>query len=166
VLHTGTAGPAPSSSPTLLAASLDQVRAERELLNECFGPVSLVVEYDDESELVDFAAELDGQLTATVQAEEHEAARLAPLLSVLADRAGRVLWNGWPTGVAVTWAMHHGGPYPATTSALHTAVGASAVRRFQRPVCFQDLPDQALPEALREANPLRLPRRVDGRQVL
>ncbi|MFE6507991.1 aldehyde dehydrogenase (NADP(+)) [Nocardioides sp. NPDC057767] len=165
VLHAGTDGPAPSTSPTLLAASLAQVRAERTLLDECFGPVSLVVEYDDEDELVDFAAELDGQLTATIQAEEHEADRLAPLLAALADRAGRVLWNGWPTGVAVTWAMHHGGPYPATTSALHTAVGASAVRRFQRPVCFQDLPEPALPEALREDNPLHLPRRVDGRLV-
>ncbi|MGY0389417.1 aldehyde dehydrogenase (NADP(+)) [Nocardioides sp. WG-D5] len=166
VLHAGADGPAPTSGPTLLAASLAQVRAERTLMDECFGPVSLVVEYEDENELVDFAAELDGQLTATVQAEEHEAARLAPLLAVLADRAGRVLWNGWPTGVAVSWAMHHGGPYPATTSALHTAVGASAVRRFQRPVCFQDLPEVALPEALREDNPLQLPRRVDGRLVL
>lgn len=167
VLHVGADGPAPTSSPTLLAASLAQVRAERvPLLDECFGPVSLVVEYEDESELLEFAADLDGQLTATIQAEQHEAARLAPLLSVLADRAGRVLWNGWPTGVAVTWAMHHGGPYPATTSALHTAVGGSAVHRFQRPVTFQDLPQQALPEELRDDNPLHLPRRVDGRLIL
>ena len=163
MLHAGEDGPSPIGGPTLLATSLERAWAEREtLLGECFGPVSLVVEYDDEEDLTTFARELDGQLTATVQAEPGEAARLAPLLAVLADRAGRVLWNGWPTGVAVAAAMHHGGPYPATTAPLHTAVGATAVRRFQRPVCFQDLPPEALPEPLRDDDPLGLPQRVNG----
>ena len=85
------------------------------------------------------------------------------LLTLLADRAGRVIWNGWPTGVAVTGAMHHGGPYPATTAPLHTSVGTAAIGRFLRPVCYQSLPDPLLPPALRRDNPLGIPR--TGRTV-
>jgi NADP-dependent aldehyde dehydrogenase len=164
VLHSAADPRSPSVGPTLLATTLEAVASSPDiLLEECFGPVSLVVEYDDEQELVTFARRLGGQLTATVHAQEHEAERLAPLLQVLTDRAGRVVWNGWPTGVAVSWAMHHGGPYPATTSPLHTAVGVTAVRRFQRPVCYQDLPQALLPQPLRDANDEGLVRRVDGR---
>ena len=72
------------------------------------------------------------------------------------------MWNGWPTGVAVAWAMHHGGPFPATVGSLHTSVGVTAVRRFLRPVCFQDTPDALLPAELQDANPLYLDRRVNG----
>jgi NADP-dependent aldehyde dehydrogenase len=82
----------------------------------------------------------------------------------MAERSGRVLWNGFPTGVAVTPAMHHGGPYPATTS-LHTSVGTTAIRRFQRPIAFQDAPQAALPPALRDGNPLGIRRLEDGRWV-
>jgi len=85
------------------------------------------------------------------------------LLELLADRCGRVLWNGWPTGVSVTEAMQHGGPYPATTAPLHTSVGTAAVNRFLRPVSYQSMPDRLLPPALREDNPLGIPRRVNGR---
>jgi NADP-dependent aldehyde dehydrogenase len=79
----------------------------------------------------------------------------------LAGLAGRVLFGGWPTGVAVTWSQQHGGPWPATTS-IHTSVGATSARRFQRPVVYQDAPESVLPAALLEANPLSIPRRVDG----
>jgi NADP-dependent aldehyde dehydrogenase len=75
------------------------------------------------------------------------------------------VWNSWPTGVAVGWAMHHGGPYPATTAPLHTSVGATAIDRFLRPVCFQDVPDALLPPALRDDNPLGIVRRIDGSLV-
>jgi NADP-dependent aldehyde dehydrogenase len=91
---------------------------------------------------------LDGQLTATVHAE-HDDPVAAPLIRELTDRAGRIVYNGWPTGVSVTDAMHHGGPYPATTAPLHSSVGPSAIDRFLRPVAFQDVPDSALPGGLR-----------------
>ena len=83
-------------------------------------------------------------------------------MAALADRAGRVVFDGFPTGVAVTYGMHHGGPYPATTSAPHTSVGMTAVHRFTRPVAFQDAPPEALPPELLEDNPLGIRRRVDG----
>jgi NADP-dependent aldehyde dehydrogenase len=87
------------------------------------------------------------------------ARRLLPLLQ---DRAGRVVWNGWPTGVAVSWAMQHGGPFPATVGSIHTSVGTTAARRFQRPMCFQNTPGDLLPEALRDRNSLKVSRRVNG----
>ncbi|MFC7326242.1 aldehyde dehydrogenase (NADP(+)) [Marinactinospora rubrisoli] len=150
-------------TPTLLRTDAEALLAHHEaLLEECFGPTSLVVGYSDEEQLVAVAGTLQGQLTATVHAEPAEpvAARLLP---VLTERAGRVLWNGWPTGVSVTHAMTHGGPYPATTSVLHTSVGTTAIRRFLRPVSYQSVPQELLPEAVRDGNPLDLPRRVNGR---
>jgi NADP-dependent aldehyde dehydrogenase len=84
------------------------------------------------------------------------------LVAVLTERVGRVLWNGWPTGVSVTYAMQHGGPYPATTSAGHTSVGTTSLRRFLRPVVYQNMPQALLPEVLRDGNPCGVPRRVDG----
>ena len=96
----------------------------------------------------------------TVEGED-----VSALVDQLSELAGRVLFDGWPTGVAVNWAQQHGGPYPATTS-LFTSVGATAVRRFQRPVAYQDAPETVLHPALRESNPLGIPRRVDGELVL
>lgn len=148
-------------APSLVAVPASVLAAVPDLWEECFGPTSLLVEYDDEAELVDLAGRLPGVLTATVAGQGGEAV-LADLIPALTARAGRVLWNGWPTGVAVTWSMQHGGPFPATTNALHSSVGASAVRRFLRPVTWQGFPGELLPEALRDANPWRLPRRVDG----
>jgi NADP-dependent aldehyde dehydrogenase len=163
VIAKGARHPDGSWAPTLLRTSVDRLAADAEhLLAECFGPVSLIVEYGEEAQLVEVAKLLEGQLTATVHGEADD--EIVPeLLDELADRAGRVIWNGWPTGVSVSWAMQHGGPYPATTSPLHTSVGAAAVSRFLRPVTYQAVPDQLLPPSLREGNPLRLPRRVDGR---
>ncbi|MFC8304468.1 aldehyde dehydrogenase (NADP(+)) [Specibacter sp. NPDC057265] len=131
----------------------------KELLEECFGPTTLLIEYRDGAELAAALALVPGSLTATVHAEDGE--DIAALVHQLTGLAGRVLFGGWPTGVAVNWAQQHGGPYPATTS-LFTSVGASAVRRFQRPVAFQDAPAAVLPQALLEDNPLGIPRRVDG----
>ncbi len=166
-VHTAVAGAGEddNASPTLLTVTAADLLAHAgELLTECFGPVSIVATYADEAELMAVAGALDGQLTATVHAEPDERAA-GPLLAVLRERCGRLLWNQWPTGVSVTWAMQHGGPYPATTSAAHTSVGAAAISRFLRPVSYQAVPDPLLPPALQEANPLRLPRRVDGQLV-
>ena len=131
-------------------------------MTECFGPVSLIADYEEETELIEAAALLSGQLTATVHGE-HDDPIVPGLLETLADKAGRIVWNGWPTTLPVTWAVHHGGPYPATTSPLHTSVGSAAIDRFLRPVTYQGFPDGLLPAALREENPLHLRRRVDGR---
>ncbi|WP_129840608.1 aldehyde dehydrogenase (NADP(+)) [Streptomyces sp. RFCAC02] len=152
-------------APTLLTASIEDVLADPgPLLAECFGPAALVVTYSDEEQLLTLAAAIEGQLTATVVGEEDDA--IAPrLVRALAARAGRVLWNQWPTGVSVTYAQQHGGPYPATTAPTGTSVGTAAIERFLRPVAYQGMPDHLLPTALREANPDNLPRLVDGKQA-
>ncbi|OZM79128.1 aldehyde dehydrogenase (NADP(+)) [Pseudonocardia sp. MH-G8] len=150
-------------APTLLATTAKELLADPDsLLQECFGPTSIVVEYSDPDEMLAAAEAFGGNLTATVQAEDSDAATLAPLLDALRDRAGRLVYNGWPTGVAVSWAMHHGGPFPSTTASIHTSVGVTALRRFLRPVCYQNTPQALLPEALQDSNPLGLPRRLDG----
>ncbi|MFG2141969.1 aldehyde dehydrogenase (NADP(+)) [Streptomyces sp. NPDC048650] len=138
------------------------------LLEECFGPVTVVARYADEAEIGAVLARLPGSLSATLQLGEAEAAgtdeagRGARLLAEVTPLAGRVVVNGWPTGVAVAPAQHHGGPYPATTSTA-TSVGGTAVERWLRPVAYQDTPPALLPPELHEDNPLGLPRRVDGR---
>jgi NADP-dependent aldehyde dehydrogenase len=153
---------AETPTPTVLATTVPAwLRAGDELLVECFGPTALVVRYDDDEELLAAATACGGQLTAAVHGEEADAVAPA-LLALLSDRAGRVLWNGWPTGVSVTAAMQHGGPYPATTAPLHTSVGSSSIDRFLRPVCYQSLPDGLLPPILQDANPLGIPRTVNG----
>lgn len=153
-----------SMRPTLLRTTLPEVTSNADtLLQECFGPTSLIVEYDLSNRLNQAAALFDGTLVATVHAEPADTALVRPLLEQLRERAGRIVWNGWPTGVAVTWAMHHGGPYPATTSPLFTSVGTTAMRRFLRPVCYQDMPHELLPDALRDRNNLGIPRRINGK---
>jgi NADP-dependent aldehyde dehydrogenase len=150
-------------APTLLATTAKELLADPDaLLKECFGPTSIVVDYSGPEELHAAAEAFTGNLTATVHAEDSDAPTLPPLLDLLRERAGRLIYNGWPTGVAVAWAMHHGGPYPATTASVHTSVGATAIRRFLRPVCYQNAPQALLPEALQDRNVLGLPRRIDG----
>ncbi|MFF9766730.1 aldehyde dehydrogenase (NADP(+)) [Streptomyces sp. NPDC014636] len=134
------------------------------LLEECFGPVTVVARYADEDEAKAVLSRLPGNLTATVQLSSEEAAgdgRGPELLAELTPLAGRVLVNGWPTGVAVAPAQHHGGPYPATTS-TSTSVGGTAIERWLRPVVYQNAPEALLPQELRDDNPLGLPRRFNG----
>jgi acyl-CoA reductase-like NAD-dependent aldehyde dehydrogenase len=126
---------------------------------ECFGPASIVVTYRDVGDLPEVLERLEGSLTATVHAADP--AEAEPLVDVLRRKAGRLIWNGWPTGVAVTWAMHHGGPWPATTSTT-TSVGATAIDRWLEPTAYQDWPEALLPDELKDDNPLGIPRRVDG----
>ncbi|MFF1511381.1 aldehyde dehydrogenase (NADP(+)) [Streptomyces sp. NPDC058326] len=142
------------------AALLTEGDRHHLLLEECFGPVTVVARYDSRTEITEVLSRLPGNLTATlhIATEAGEDADAASLLAELTPLAGRVLVNGWPTGVAVAQAQHHGGPYPATTS-TSTSVGATAIERWLRPVTYQSTPDHLLPPELRDANPLGLPRR-------
>ncbi len=131
------------------------------MFRECFGPTGLVVTYRDDADLLALAEAIDGQLTATIQGEEGDEV-VPELLRRLARRAGRVLWNAWPTGVSVTHAQSHGGPYPATTAPASTSVGTAAIGRFLRPVAYQGFPQSLLPDELTDRPRADLPRRVDG----
>lgn len=153
---------------TVPAARLAEDGSAHELLiEECFGPVTVIARYTDGQEISQVLDRLPGNLTATVQLSTAEAAGEsgdgAALVAELTPLAGRVLVNGWPTGVAVTTAQHHGGPYPATTS-TSTSVGATAIERWLRPVAYQSTPQALLPQELKDANPLGLPRRVNGKR--
>lgn len=132
------------------------------LEEEVFGPATVVVELADPKQMLDFAARMHGQLTATLQAEQEDLLANQDLLELLEQKVGRLLFNGYPTGVEVCDAMVHGGPYPATSDARGTSVGSLAIERFLRPVCYQNYPDQLLPPALQNANPLGLLRLIDG----
>ncbi|HEU4667452.1 MAG TPA: aldehyde dehydrogenase (NADP(+)) [Arthrobacter sp.] len=151
---------AEAPSPTVLRTTAAAVRKDPAILRqEMFGPASLIVEYGDESELPALAGLLEGQLTTTLQAEADD--DVSDLAARLTDISGRVLWNGWPTGVTVSYAQHHGGPYPATSSNT-TSVGTAAIRRFLRPVAYQSFPADRLPEPVQDANPWRVPQRING----
>ncbi|WP_292038222.1 aldehyde dehydrogenase (NADP(+)) [Massilia sp. UBA6681] len=132
---------------------------------EIFGPSSLLVRCRDAAEMLAVAEHLEGQLTATVHATGADRAQAAALLPVLERKAGRILFNGFPTGVEVSHAMVHGGPFPSTSDSRSSSVGAAAIERFLRPVCYQDVPADLLPEALSDANPQGLARIVDGELV-
>ncbi|KOG33865.1 aldehyde dehydrogenase [Streptomyces resistomycificus] len=155
-------------SAGFLTVAADKLAAEGAhdlLLEECFGPVTVVVRYDDDTQAQAVLSRLPGNLTATVHLSSEEAAgegRGAEILAELTPLAGRVLVNGWPTGVAVAAAQHHGGPYPATTS-TSTSVGGTAIERWLRPVAYQGAPEALLPAELKDDNPLGLPRRFNGR---
>ncbi|MFI9503516.1 aldehyde dehydrogenase (NADP(+)) [Nocardia sp. NPDC052566] len=151
--------------PKLFGVSATDFLAGGELLrSECFGPVSLVVEYESTGELLEVLDALEPGLTASLFAQDTEIDAARALLPALTGLAGRLLWNQWPTGVTVTWAQQHGGPYPATTAPTTTSVGAAAISRFLRPVAWQGFPDALLPPAVRSDNPWALPRRVDGKR--
>lgn len=129
---------------------------------EVFGASSLVVRCVDLAELARTVASIEGQLTTTIHLDPADETDAAQIIPVLVAKSGRVLANGWPTGVEVTAAMVHGGPYPATSDSRTTSVGTLAMARFLRPVCYQDIPDALLPPALQQDNPWNLPRLVDG----
>ncbi|WP_236795382.1 aldehyde dehydrogenase (NADP(+)) [Amycolatopsis sp. GM8] len=153
-------------TPTLLSVrAADFLKADEVLRAECFGPASIVVTYGSHAELLEVLGELEPGLTATVHGEDAEADDVRKLLPALTRLAGRLLWNDWPTGVTVSWAQQHGGPYPATTAPTTTSVGTAAIERFLRPVAWQGFPDALLPPALRESNPWELPRRVNGTRL-
>ncbi|WP_085725172.1 aldehyde dehydrogenase (NADP(+)) [Pseudomonas sp. R37(2017)] len=133
------------------------------LQEEVFGPATVVIEVDDHAQLTAALSGLRGQLTATLVGEPEDFEQFAGLTALLEQKVGRILLNGYPTGVEVCDSMVHGGPYPATSDARGTSVGTLAIDRFLRPVCFQNYPDSLLPDALKNANPLRIQRLVDGK---
>ncbi|WP_370617159.1 aldehyde dehydrogenase family protein [Mumia qirimensis] len=155
-----------SVASTVLSVPLDALEPGSRLLEECFGPVALVAEYDDGEALARTVGALQGTLAAAIMAEGDEDPDLPGTLAQLTTKAGRVTVGDFPTGVSYTWAQHHGGPWPATSDPTATSVGAAALTRFTRPVTYQSVPDPALPAPVRDDNPWGIPRRVDGRLVL
>ncbi|AOS63317.1 aldehyde dehydrogenase (NADP(+)) [Actinoalloteichus hymeniacidonis] len=152
-------------TPVLLRTTAARVLADPELLGmECFGPAALLVSYASTEELLAVAALGHGQLTATIQGSEDGDEVAAALVEPLSDFAGRVIWNQWPTGVTVSDAQHHGGPYPATTAPTSTSVGTAAIERFLRPVAYQNLPASLLPVAVSDAPAPGVRQVVDGKR--
>jgi alpha-ketoglutaric semialdehyde dehydrogenase len=135
---------------------------EQGLHEEIFGPATLLVKCENAEELLALAAELEGQLTATIHSGPGDEGLSGSLLRVLQEKVGRIVWNGYPTGVEVSPSMHHGGPFPATTDSRFTSVGTAAIQRFARPVCYQGLPHELLPEELQNANVRKIWRLVNG----
>ncbi len=156
------AGPGFRHRPSAFAAPAGALGEAPDLLEERFGPVVLLLRYGSSEELADALGHVEGQLSASLHAEASDEALAAELLRLLAERAGRLVFDGFPTGVAVTYGMTHGGPFPATTAAGTTSVGMTAIARFLRPVTYQNAPAALLPAALRAENPLGIWRRVDG----
>ncbi|BAN25741.1 aldehyde dehydrogenase (NADP(+)) [Caballeronia insecticola] len=162
-IATGAKGETASGArPALYRVSAEEFLARPQLAEEIFGPTSVIVVCRDEDEMIAVARSLEGQLTATLLMEQDDVELARRLLPVLERKVGRILANGFPTGVEVSYAMVHGGPYPATSDSRSTSVGAMAIERFLRPVCYQDLPAALLPEALADDNPLLLWRLRDG----
>lgn len=141
----------------------DQLIATPSLKDEIFGPVSVLTKCDSVEQMTEFAHTLDGSLTATIHGNSDELIKYAPLVRVLEEKVGRLIFNGFPTGIELCNSMHHGGPYPATTHAAFTSIGTRTISKFGRPVCYQDFPDVALPAELQNANPLGIPRLVNGK---
>lgn len=148
----------------LFETSAEQFLADSALGNEVFGASSIVVRCRDTAELAKVVTGLEGQLTATIQIDPADESAAAEILPLLARRVGRILANGWPTGVEVAHAMVHGGPFPATSDSRTTSVGSKAIERFLRPVCFQNLPAGLIPAAIGDANEWGIARRIDGQR--
>ncbi|MET1155338.1 aldehyde dehydrogenase family protein [Arthrobacter sp.] len=152
-------------APALFSTSAGTFIDSPALQEEVFGAAGLIVRYGRESELLEATEELQGQLTATVHYTPEDGGDARKLLPVLERKVGRILFNSWPTGVEVNHAMVHGGPFPATSDSRSTSVGTLAIHRFQRPVSYQNIPDELLPAPVQEANPWQLNRRIDGSVV-
>ncbi|HGP3326822.1 aldehyde dehydrogenase (NADP(+)) [Acinetobacter baumannii] len=151
------------AQPQLFKADVELLLAGDQLLQEeIFGPTTVIIEVEDKAQLIQALQSMNGQLTATLIADEADLTEFADVVPVLEEKAGRLLINGYPTGVEVCDAMVHGGPYPATSDARGTSVGTLAIDRYLRPVCYQNYPQSLLPEALKDSNPLQILRLVNG----
>jgi 2,5-dioxopentanoate dehydrogenase len=149
--------------PALLVTDSATWLGNERLHEEIFGPSTLLVSCSSESEFLRVAEALEGSLTATIHGTPDELNQYRELISLLSTKAGRLIFNGFPTGVEVGYAMHHGGPYPATTDEKFTSVGAAAIYRFARPICYQGFPEDLLPAELQNANPRQIWRTIDGK---
>jgi len=150
------------ASTTVFGIFLPDFLVNPDLGEEVFGPTTLLVYYGAEKDLLAAAQQLHGHLTATLQGTEQDLANARELIRVLETKVGRILFNGYPTGVEVNHAIVHGGPFPATSDGRSTSVGTQAILRFVRPICYQNFPDAALPAELQRANPLGIMRLVNG----
>lgn len=159
-----------SAPSAVLSAPISALTPGSRLLQECFGPVAVVIEYETGAQLEVGLRSLQGSLAGAVFGGEANDPDVARAVAILAAQVGRVTVGDWPTGVAWTWSQQHGGPWPATSRPESTSVGAAALARFLRPVTFQSVPDEALPEVVRAVtasdNPWRVPRRIDGTLVV
>lgn len=153
-----------TATPAAFETTAEAVLADRSLMDEVFGPCNLLVGCDGMAGMLAVANALEGQLTASIHGTTGDMAGASPLIEAVERRAGRLIWNGFPTGVEVCPSIIHGGPYPATSDGRSTSVGTAAILRWVRPVCWQDYPDTALPDELKEANSLGLQRLVDGKR--
>lgn len=159
----GTPGPTENApAPAIFGTGVDQFTSNHVLHEEIFGAASLVIRYSSTDDLLAAAGRIEGQLTATLQLNEGDYPTAAPLIPVLEQKVGRIIVNGWPTGVEVGHAMVHGGPFPATSDSRTTSVGTLAINRFLRPVAYQNIPQELLPAPLQDENPWHLNRRIDG----
>lgn len=149
-------------APVVYQTPAQEFRDNQVLHEEIFGAASLIIRYESSEDLFSAASQLEGQLTASLHLTESDHVTAAPILPILEQKAGRILANGWPTGVEVNHAMVHGGPFPATSDSRTTSVGALAIERFLRPVAYQDIPEALLPTAVKTENPWNLNRRIDG----
>ena len=157
----------PSNEPTTAVAQILKTTASAFLENsdleeENFGPSNIIIEAQSKNEILEVAKNLKGHLTATIFGNNADFAEYSELFEILEKKVGRIILNGYPTGVEVCHSMVHGGPYPATTASQSTSVGTNAIKRFARPICFQDYPDLLLPEALKKDNPLNIWRLLNG----
>jgi 2,5-dioxopentanoate dehydrogenase len=152
-----------SADARVFSAKVEELLAEPHLADEIFGPDTLLVSYATTEDYLRAANALDGHLTATVLATDEDLAASRELIQVLEQKAGRLIYNGVPTGVEVAHAMVHGGPYPSTSDARFTSVGSQAIFRFAKPICYQNFPQALLPEELKDGNPLGITRMWDGK---
>ncbi len=160
VIHQGVATAGPGFHVAAQLVQVDAADLTGDSVDEHFGPVTVIARYSSVEQLERVLRELPASLTATVHSAAADADQLVALSELLRRRAGRLIYDGYPTGVSVAWAQHHGGPWPSTNS-LHTSVGPTAIRRFLRPITWQDAPAHVLPAELRD-DVKDIPRRIDG----
>lgn len=159
------AGDGAAAGAAVFSVAIEEFAKNHDLEEEIFGPTTLLVHYGSANDLVDVAKRLHGHLTATIHGTDEDLRNAGELIRVLETKVGRILFNGYPTGVEVCHAMVHGGPFPATSDSRTTSVGTRAITRFARPVCYQDCPDATLPVELRRVNSLGIQRMVNGKLV-
>lgn len=153
-----------ASVTVITISASDFLKNKEGAMREVFGPTAVVINCASKEELIAIARSFSGTLASGIHAEANDSTLPSDLLPILEDISGRIVWNQWPTGLAVTWAMHHGGPYPASTNPLFTSVGARALLRFRRPIAYQNFPTDSLPVALRDNSETLKSARIDGKR--
>jgi 2,5-dioxopentanoate dehydrogenase len=162
---TGAEATATQAECTIYSTSLQTLEDNEHLQHEVFGPCSIVTKCDSRQAMLDFARKLDGQLCAAIHGTPADLRDNADLVRILERKVGRIIFNGFGTGIEVCPSMHHGGPYPAASHSFFTSIGTASIYRFVRPVCYQGFPDDCLPDLLQESNPRKALRLVDGQFV-